>query len=251
MIELYHFEPNGESLKLLIALKEKDVAFESRYVDLLDLEHHADAFKDAAGGGRVPLLVQDGQAMADAQLILEYLAEGFEPRLAPTDPAGWYDVQAWTAQLDHALSAAVRLIGWHRVTLPAMEEARRRDFLSRAACLAKPEAQAGWDRVTSDAEASEDQLSNAEDRIAAMVDRVEAALEDAAWLVGGAYSVVDINAFALLHTLPRLLPDRVNGENTPRMMAWFEHIEARPAVQAALAMARHTDLGQDVYAPAS
>ena len=251
MIELYHFEPNGESLKLLIALKEKDVAFESRYVDLLDLEHHADAFKDAAGGGRVPLLVQDGRAMTDSQLILEYLAEGFEPRLAPADPAGWYDVQAWTAQLDHALSAAVRLIGWHTVTLPAMDAARRQDFLARAASLAKPQAQAGWDRVTSDAEASEDQLANAQDRIAAMIDQIEEALEASEWLVGGAYSVVDINAFALVHTLPRLLPDLVNGENTPRMMAWLEHIEARPAVQAALAMGRHADLGEDVYAPAA
>jgi hypothetical protein len=54
MRELYHFEPNAESLKLLIALKEKNLPFESRYVDLLDLEHHRDAFKDASGGGRVP-----------------------------------------------------------------------------------------------------------------------------------------------------------------------------------------------------
>ena len=251
MIELYHFEPNAESLKLLIALKEKAVPFESRYVDLLDLEHHADAFKDAGGGGRVPLLVQDGEAMADSQLVLEYLAEAFEPRLAPADPAGWYDVQAWTAQLDQALSAAVRLIGWHTVTLPAMDAGRRQDFLARAAGLAKPEARAGWDRVTSDAEASEDQLALANDKIAGMVHRMEAALEQGEWLVGGAYSVVDIGAFALVHTLPRLLADLVNGEKTPRIMAWLRRIESRPAAQSALAMPRHTDLGRDVYAPAA
>jgi glutathione S-transferase len=251
MIELYHFEPNAESLKLLIALKEKDIAFEGRYVDLLDLEHHQDAFKDASDGGRVPLLVRDGEAMKDSQLVLEYLAEAFEPRLAPSDPAGWYDVQAWSTQLDQALSAAVRLIGWHTVTLPAMPEARREDFLARAAGLAKPQAQAGWAQVTSDAEASEDQLALAEEKITAMIDRIEEALEQNAWLLGGAYSVVDINAYALVHTLPRLLPDLVNGENTPRMMAWLESIEARPAVQAALAMGRHTDLGPDVYAPAA
>jgi len=251
MIELYHFEPNGESLKLLIVLKEKAIAFESRYVDLLDLEHHGDAFREAAGGGRVPLLVQGGEAMDDSQLALEYLAEAFEPRLAPGDPAGWYDVQAWTAQLDQALSAAVRLIGWHTVTLPAMAAERRRDFLARAADLPKPQAQAGWDRVTSDAEASEDQLALAGDKITGMIDRIEEALEETGWLVGGAYSVVDISAYALVHTLPRLLPDLVNGENTPRTMLWLEHIEARPAVQAALAMSRHTDLGQDVYAPAA
>ena len=251
MTQLYHFEPTAESLKLLIALKEKGVPFESRYVDLLDLEHHQDAFKDAAGGGRVPLLVEGGEALADSQLTLEYLAEAYEPRLAPTDPAGWYDVQAWTAQLDQALSAAVRLIGWHTVTLPALPEAERRDFLARAASLPKPRARAGWDQITSDAEASEDQLALAQEKITAMVDRIEETLERSRWLLGEAYSVVDINAYALVHTLPRLLPDLVNGENTPRMMAWLEHIEARPAVQAALAMGKRTDLGQDVYAPAA
>ncbi len=88
MTELYHFEPNAESLKLLIALKEKGVAFESRYVDLLDLEHHADAFKDAAGGGRVPLLVEGGDAFKDSQLTLEYLAEAYEPRPGIPGSAG-------------------------------------------------------------------------------------------------------------------------------------------------------------------
>jgi glutathione S-transferase/GST-like protein len=249
MIELYHFEPNAESLKLLIALKEKNLSFESRYVDLLDLEHHADAFKDAADGGRVPLLIEDGEAYKDSQLTLEHLAEAYGPRLAPTDPAGWYDVQAWTAQLDQALSQAVRLIGWHTVTLPAMSEARRADFLARAARLEKPRAAAGWDQVTSDAEASEDQLALAREKIAGMAQRIEKALEASDWLVGDAYSVVDINAFALTHTLPRLTPELVNETKTPRMMAWLKRVGERAAVKAALAMKQQSDLGQDVYAP--
>lgn len=251
MIELYHFEPNAESLKLLIALKEKDVPFQSLYVDLLDLEHHKDAFKDAADGGRVPLLALNGEALKDSQLALEHLAEAYEPRLAPTDPAGWYDVQAWTVQLDQALSQAVRLIGWHTVTLPAMGEAERKDFLERAAALEKPQAAAGWAQVTSDAEASEDQLALARDKIAGMVGRIEIALASSDWLVGGAYSVVDINAFALTHTLPRLTPELVNEAKTPKMMAWLKRVGDRPAVKAALAMGRRSDLGQDVYAPAA
>ena len=251
MMQLYHFEPNAESLKLLIALKEKNISFESRYVDLLDLEHHQDAFKDAAGGGRVPLLVDGSDTFKDSQLTLEYLAEAYEPRLAPSDPAGWYDIQAWTAQLDQGLSAAVRLIGWHTVTLPAMDEPRRQDFLARAAGLPKPQAQAGWAQVTSDAEASEDQLALAREKIAGMVDRLEQALGASEWLVGGAYSIADINAFALTHTLPRLLPGLVNDSRAPKLMGWLKRVGERPAVQAALAMGKRPDLGPDVYAPAA
>lgn len=247
MIELYHWEPTADSLKLIIALEEKSVPFASRYVDVLNLEHHADAYRKLADSTRVPLLVEDGEALTDSQLVLEYLAEGFAPRLAPTDAAGWYDVQAWTAQLDQTLGAAVRLLGWHTVTAPAMIETQRKDFLERSAALPKPQVAAGWDQVTSDAEASEDQLANAREKIGQGVDKIEAALQDADWLVGGAYSVVDINAFALAHTLPRLTPELVNHQKTPKLLAWLQRVGDRTAVKAALATAR---LDGDAYAPA-
>jgi glutathione S-transferase len=216
---------------------------------VLDLEHHGEAYKSLAGGSRLPLMVEDGEVYKDSQFTLEYLAEAYEPRLAPTDPTGWYDVQAWTAQLDQALSQAVRLLGWHTVTSPAMPEAQRSDFLERSAKLPKPQAMAGWAQVTSDAEASEDQLANARERIAQGVEKIETALESSDWLVGNAYSVVDINAFDLTHTLPRLTPDLVNDEKTPKTMAWLKRVGERPVVKDALALAK-SNLGQDVYAPA-
>jgi GST-like protein len=246
VIDLYHWEPTADSLKIIIALKEKSVPFTSRYVDVLNLEHHAEAYRKVADFTRVPLMVEDGEPLKDSQLVLEYLAEGFEPRLAPADPAGWYDVQAWTAQLDQTLGAAVRLLGWHTVTAPAMSENQRKDFLDRSAKLPKPQAAAGWDQVTSDAEASEDQLANAREKIGQGVAKIEAALKDSDWLVGGAYSVVDINAFALTHTLPRLAPDLVNADGTPRMLAWLKRVGERAAVRDALAMARTRT---DAYAP--
>jgi glutathione S-transferase len=249
MIELYHWEPTPETLKLLIALKEKNVPFTSRYIDVLNLEHHGEAYKALAGGTRLPLMVDDGEALKDSQFTLEYLAEAYEPRLAPSDPAGWYDVQAWTAQLDQALSQGVRLLGWHTVTARAMPDDLRSDFLHRSGKLPKPQAMAGWAQVTSDAEASEDQLANARERIAQGVEKIEKALQASDWLVGNAYSVVDINAFALTHTLPRLTHDLVNAQKTPKMMAWLKRVGDRQAVKDALAI-RQSSLGQDVYAPA-
>jgi glutathione S-transferase len=118
--------------------------------------------------------------MSDSQLALEYLAEAFEPRLAPTDPAG-------------------------------------------------------WDQVTADAEASEDQLANAHERIGLAVDKLEAALAGSDWLAGGAYSIADINAFALVHALPQLTPELVSPARTPRLTAYLARIAERPAVKAALA----------------
>ena len=248
MTILYHWEPSGDSLKMIIALAEKNVPFESHYVDLLDLEHYGEAFSAVADYNRVPLLIDKNEPLKDSQFALQYLAEAYSPRLAPDDPAGWYDVQAWTAQLDQVLAPSVRMLGWHTVTSPAMSDDERADFLARSEGVPKPQVMAGWAQVTSDAEASEDQLANARERIGQVVDRIEAAMERSAWIVGDAYSIVDINAFARIHTLPRLTPELVNHEHTPRIMAWLERIRQRPSVQEALAM-RRSPLGEDVYAP--
>lgn len=211
MIELHHAGPTADSLKLLIALNETGLTYEGRDVD----------------PARAPVLIVDGEPMTDSQFALEYLAEACQPRFAPSSAAGWYDVQAWTAQLDQALGASVRLLG---------------DGASSG------KAAAGWDQVTSDAEASEDQLALARDKIGAMVQRIETALRDSDWLVGGAYSVADMNGFALTHTLPRLTPELVSREKTPNLVAWLDRIGGREAVKAALATGRQP--GQDAHAPA-
>jgi glutathione S-transferase len=138
----------------------------------------------------------------------------------------------------------VALLGWTLVTTPAARTAYR----AALAQVPGRERPAGWFAVLADAEASEDQLANARERIGDMLGEIEPALAAAPWLVGGAYSIADINAFACLHTLPRLLPERCNASTTPRTLAWLQRIGARPAVRAALAT-RRGSAPADAYAP--
>jgi hypothetical protein len=60
--------------------------------------------------------------------------------------------------------------------------------------------------------------------------------------------VVDINAFALVHTLPRLTSELVNNAKTPKTLAWLARIGERRAVKEALGMG-NAMLGEDAYAP--
>ncbi len=69
---------------------------------------------------RVPVLAVDGENLDHAKLTMDYLVEAYEPRLAPADAGGWYDVQAWANILDAGLRTPVSLLGWNTVTLPAM-----------------------------------------------------------------------------------------------------------------------------------
>jgi len=249
MIELYHWEPNAESLALLICLKEKNVEFHGQYVDMLQLEHHTAAYLELSPKAQVPLLVAEGENMSDAGLALQYLAERYpEPRLAPTDPSGWYDLQAWTAWLGGmmGLAADVALLGWNTVMLEKMPAKELAAFRAKVAELPQ-EKKSGWAAVWSDAEADEDELLNAEERVQQQVAKIESILIDAEWITGGAYSIIDMTAFAHLHSVPALAPGIMNHSETPRITSWLARMHKRPAVAGALAMHNST-IAPVVYA---
>ncbi|MFZ1989270.1 MAG: glutathione S-transferase family protein [Alphaproteobacteria bacterium] len=247
MLELYHCEPLGASAKLLICLKEKGLDYKSHHVDILKLEQFEPDYLKLAPQGQVPVLVDDGKVFTDPSLTLEYLAEKYSnPRLAPSDPSGWYDVQALFNIIDAPLSASLRLLGWNLVMLPSMSQAEKDNFRKRVAALPPRPQQAGWAQVTNDAEASEDQLENARERVRGVVARLETTLAATPWLAGSAYSIADIDAYAQMRTMPSLMPGDINEQKTPKLMKWLSVIENRPAVKAVLAMRKN---GKDVYAP--
>jgi glutathione S-transferase len=245
MIELHHGEPDADTLKLLIALHEIDLPFTSRYVDTARLEQWSATHRRLAPQGQVPVLVDAGEIMSEGAFALQYLAEAYGARrLAPRAARLWYEVQAWNARVDAALGPAVSLLGWTRATAAA-ERAAYRTALAEVSGRERP---AGWFAVLADAEASEDQLANARERIGEMLAEIECALDGTSWLVGGDYSIADLNAFAYLHTLPRLLPERCHAGATPRVLDWLARSGARPAVRTALAT-RSAPADRDAYAP--
>jgi glutathione S-transferase len=241
-LELYHWEPSGDSAKALFCLKEIGTDFTSHYVDVLNFEQYRPAYLTIAPLGQVPVLVHDGHVLNEPKLLLEYLADAFPAaKLAPTDGGGWYDAQEWIRYADTQLNDAVRLLGWHTVMLPEMSEATRRDFEKRLADIPVKEQQAGWAAVVRDAESTEDKLENARGRVREALERMEEALARSGWLVGDAFSIADINAFALTWPLPKLMPDDVNTEKTPAIKAWLQRMATRPAFKAAMDMRRAAD----------
>lgn len=245
MLELYHWEPNAESAKVMLCLKEKGVEFKSHYVDILELEQYTKDFLAINPAGQVPVLVHEGKVLTDSTLITEYVEEAFpEPVLALHDARGWYEALCWGKYVEYNLDTSVSTLGWHQVTAPKM--AGRRDKMKKAvAGIPVPERKAAWEAAVSGGY-GEEQLENSRRKIGLAVKRIEETLTNSDWLLGNAYSIVDIDAFSLVCTLPRLLPDMVNATDTPRIMAWLQRINERPAVKETLAMSK---AGEDVYAP--
>jgi glutathione S-transferase len=60
MLTIYHWEPNANSGKPMLAALEKGVEFESRYIDMLSFEQHAPAYLQVNPNGTIPGMIHDG-----------------------------------------------------------------------------------------------------------------------------------------------------------------------------------------------
>lgn len=242
MLTLVHGGADPASLKLRLALTELDLQFVDQQLDGMSLEQWSETHRAISPQGRVPVLIDHGQAMTDAGIALLYLAERYGPdRLVPEGPARWYAAQASNDTLDTQMLQAVNTIGW----LDQAPQAVRADYLSRLSAIPDRETPAGWSAVWNDAQAHDDQRAQAQDKIGDCVRQLEPLLENRDWLVGDAFSVADISAYALMRTLPGLTPGLVNLTATPAIMKWLQRIETRPAVQRILSSAAQ----QPAFAP--
>lgn len=66
-------------LSVFVALREKELAFDTKVLSLRDGEHRKPAFLTSSLTGKVPALDHDGFWLSESLAILEYLEEQFPP----------------------------------------------------------------------------------------------------------------------------------------------------------------------------
>src|SRR6185437_387509 len=85
MLTLYHWEPNANSGKPMLALAEKGVAYQSHYLDLLNFDQHRPEYLRVNPDGTIPALVHDDRILTESTPMMEYIDEAFDgPPLRPT-----------------------------------------------------------------------------------------------------------------------------------------------------------------------
>jgi len=249
MLELHHGEPNTFALKILIVLHEKGLDYASRYYDPLTGEGEgpppgpeADFGLDVEG----PVLVHDGRAVSEAFFAGLYLDEAFPERaLRPSDASGRWAVLNWARLFGEVLAPSVCSLGAARHLVGALSGADREGARARASALRFEDRRKAWDKSLTRGFAAEE-VEDSRRKAGLVIDRLEGALAADGWLVGGAFSLADIDAFALLHPLQALEPALFEG--SAQVGAWLGRIRARPAVQAALAAGR-TDHPEQWFRP--
>jgi glutathione S-transferase len=181
-------------------------------------------------------------------LINEYLAEKYpEAGLAPTAPLQWYNAQSWSKFVDYNLSSSLATLGCNRYLVPVLKDFDRGKIEKSVDAIPIPDRRPGW-RVAVSGDYPNELIKNSERKVELVTQRMERILGDSDWLLGDAYSIADIDTFALIHGLRDVVPGIVNTKNTPKTEAWHGRIAGRSAVKDALARNTGRQSGS-VYAP--
>jgi len=197
-LTLYYHPLASFCHKVLIALYERGIAFEKRFVDLANEDDQA-ALEAVWPLRKFPVIhdaIRD-RNVAETSIIIEYLDQHFDgaPPLIPVDAGEALDVRLWDRVFDNHVQVPMNEIVFDRLY-------GRNDDVSR------------W--------------RNALDVAYAMIDRQ---LADRSWICGGAFTMADCAAAPALFYASTVQPFPASAT---RLHAYFERLVERPSVRQVL-----------------
>jgi len=238
MLELYTWDPNSNSGKPIFTLKEKGVAFEYHFVDLLKFEQHSPDYVKINPSGTVPTLIHDGVVFTESTPLCEYIDGAFDgPPLRPEDPLQRYRMRWWCWYIDNRFAPALSVIGWHSFMGPMVRKKDPAEIERLIARIPTKERRIAWSTAVKSG-FTEEQLENARNRVNDGVQLMNSRLAESDHLAGPDYSLADTIAFANAYALPVSVPQFANEDKAPHYMNWLNRIYRRPATKEAFAMGR-------------
>ncbi|MEO5598195.1 MAG: glutathione S-transferase family protein [Novosphingobium sp.] len=254
-VTLYHWEPNANSGKPMLALLEKGVAFDSHYIDMLNFDQHKPEYLAINPQGTIPAMTHGDRVLVESTAIMEYVDEAFAgPPLMPGDPRDRLRVRWWMKFMDQWLAPSFSMFGWKYFVGPNALAAHGETKIDAAiARIPLPERQLAWRKAVYGL-FSEAEMAESGRRIGLGIRMLEEQLGKREWLASDQYSLADVNGFNLAYSMPLSQPQRSNDDVTPNIMRWLRAIYRRPATRECwrlgrTAMASRVELLEQDYFP--
>jgi GST-like protein len=232
---LYHGEPNGPSFTVLAALFEKALDAQRVLIQLaagerheLDVAQQPEVAMSVEGEG--PVLVVDGEAMADSVFIACYLDDvGRGVALRPADPYARWQTMAWCRQMIERTAPAAAYLGCHAHP--------PRATAARLAKIGSADLRARWEEIGA-GRFADDKLADSRSKVTQAVGKIETQLAGREWLMGE-FTIADLESYAWLAGMVALVPAAFAGAT--RTVGWLERVRGRAAVARALSLASPGD----------
>ena len=230
-MKLYSFGPGANSLKPLLALYEKELEFESVFLNPAKFEHHSDWYKKLNPNGQVPALEHNGKIITESTVICEYLEDEFPDQnpLRHADNFERAQMRIWTKWVDEYFCWCVSTIGWHRMVGNMVKHLSDEEFEAMVDKVPIHEQKVKWRRAREGF--PQDMLDEEMRKIGHSVKKLEARLKESQWLACDQYTLADICNFAIANRMDQGFPEFVNEKDTPAIIDWLGRINERPAAK--------------------
>lgn len=241
-VTLYHFPTSICSQQVRLALAEKQVAWESKIVNIgPEHEHFAPWYAKINPRLVVPTLEVDGTIVTDSARIVRYIDDSFDgPALMPAEAEAQAEALDW---IQREAELPMRELGYVR-TKGITRWLQRWSLRQRRKQLTKlrkryPELDDVYAAKLDDLAALEqrinDRRANREllDRVEAVLDQLELTLADRKYLAGDHYSLADLVWTAVIAKLEHIGFARSLGQlRRPKVHEWYGRLRARPSWNA-------------------
>lgn len=237
---LYHGEPTGPSLTALAALYESGLDAELVALDLTLGERHTKAPRsrlvEMSIEGEGPVLVADGEPMADSVFLAQYLDESGAGTLQPASAFARWEMEMWCRFVIERVAPAAAFLGNRAHLTPKLQAMEDSAFEALVDGIASADLAARWRKARA-GDYAEAQAEDSRKKIVQAVARLEARLEGD-WILG-AFTIADLETYAWLAGMVALVPEAF--ADAPKTAAWLARVKTRPSVRQALALARTDD----------
>lgn len=228
-VQLYHFWSSVCSVRCRMALEEKGVAWESKYIDLFQFDQLKPAYLALNPDGVVPTLVHNGEPIRESTIINEYIDAAFPgPRLIPQDPLKAARMREFNRACEDGFLGIV-LLTMVKYILPKLRNRWSDEVLREQAERRPAKFYRDVHGRAVRGEITAKELADSEATIQSLLDRLETALDPGPWIIGD-FSLADITIAPYMFRLHALGKGRFwSAENRPRVHDWYGRISVRPA----------------------
>lgn len=232
-MKLYHNIASTCSQKVRLVLAEKNLAFESEFLDLQRGDQFAPDYLKLNPNAVVPTLEDGGQVYIESTLINEYLDDAYpETPMKPADAAERHRMRHWCKRID-ALHPACGVQTYAIAVRPNLQRRPASEVQALVDQIPdKTRRETRRSVIELGVQAPSFRGALAEHVV--LFDALQTRLNDHDWLAGDSYSLADA---ALLPYVLRVEHIGLGSLVASRLSlaAWFERIQQKPAYAIAVA----------------
>jgi ganglioside-induced differentiation-associated protein 1 len=238
LLELFHHGSSVCAAKVRLALAEKNLDWESHYIDILKGEQFEPEYMKLNPKAVVPTLLHDGHAIVESTVICEYIDEVFpDPPLKPSDARRRAEMRLWTKAVDevlHPMCAEITFASSHRHTIARLGPEGLAKFLASTPPLSVTPEWHERKKVIVTQGFKAPNIEKAFQLYDGFLGKMELGLQQSPWLAGENFSLADIALTPYVTRLDMLSMSEMWTERRPRVTDWFKRIKARPTYKPAL-----------------